>query len=202
MEQQTVTITVQTSGEACSCGDLEIREWYRSRIAQLFDPAYGTPSITVAVERRTTEEEPPKTEKTYRFYGWENATVRDLHGLTPRDYYDLLSELWSAETCSPRLRSGWSRENQTLGQCSITSFLMQDTFGGEVYGVRLPNGGVHCFNIAQGCVFDLTSEQFGKMTLDYVHCPEQARDAHFSDPDKRARYELLKQRLAEKLQQR
>lgn len=31
--------------------------------------------------------------KTYRFYGWETADVRDKRGLTPRDYYDLLSDV-------------------------------------------------------------------------------------------------------------
>ena len=200
MERQTITVTIRTEGEACMLSDPEIREWYRSHIAQLFDPAYGTPGISVSVERETTENAP--SEKTYRFYGWEGATVRDRNGLTPRDYYDLLSDAWCAETCAPRMRPHWSRENQTLGQCSITSFLMQDTFGGRVFGVPLPDGGYHCFNAVGGCLFDLTSEQFGDTALDYTHCPEQVRDAHFSDPDKRARYELLKQRLAARMQQR
>ena len=29
----------------------------------------------------------------YRFYGWESADIRDERGLTPREYYDLLSEI-------------------------------------------------------------------------------------------------------------
>ena len=28
--------------------------------------------------------------KSYRFYGWEDADIKDVKGLTPRDYYDLL----------------------------------------------------------------------------------------------------------------
>ena len=199
MERQTITVTIRTEGEACMQSDSEIREWYRSHVASLFDPAYGTPEISVSVERETTEN--AHSEKTYRFYGWESATVRDRRGLTPCDYYDLLSDVWCAETCAPRLRPRWSRENPTLGQCSITSFLIQDTFGGRVFGVPLKDGGYHCFNLVGGCLFDLTSEQFGNEVLDYVHCPEQVRDAHFSDPDKFARYELLKQRLAARMQQ-
>ena len=198
MEQQIITVTVKTQGDVCELSDPEIMEWYRSHVAGLFNPAYGTPEISVAVERRT--DAPAPSEKPYRFYGWENATIRDRRGLTPRDYYDFLSDCWCAETCSPRLRDNWSEANKTLGQCSITSFLMQDTFGGKVFGVRLPNGGVHSFNIVDGCLFDLTSEQFGGMALDYVHCPEQVRDAHFEDEDKRCRYELLKRLLNEKLQ--
>ena len=40
----------------------------------------------------------------YNFYGWQSADVRDARGLTPRDYYDLLSTLWCADTCAPRMR--------------------------------------------------------------------------------------------------
>jgi ribosomal protein S18 acetylase RimI-like enzyme len=46
-----------------------------------------------------------------------------------------------------------------------------------------------------GCVFDLTSEQFGDTRLDYTNCPEQDRAVHFAKAEKRARYELLKERL-------
>ncbi|HCI73294.1 MAG TPA: hypothetical protein DHV42_01980 [Lachnospiraceae bacterium] len=132
----------------------------------------------------------------YRFYGWETADVKDDLGRTPRDYYDLLSGIWCAETCAPRMRKDWSEENPTLGQCSVTAFLLQDLFGGKVYGVPLENGGFHCFNEVDGCVFDLTSEQFGDTVLDYTGCPEQDRRVHFAKEEKRKRYELLKRRLA------
>lgn len=123
------------------------------------------------------------------FYGWETASpfVRQL--------YDDLLACWCAETCAPRMRPDWSPENPTLGQCSITSFLVQDLMGGKVYGVPLPEGGYHCFNAAQGMVFDLASEQFGDRVLTYTDEYEQLREDHLSDPDKKARYELLKTRL-------
>ena len=135
----------------------------------------------------------------YCFYGWEKADVRDRNGLTPRDYYDLLSEIWCAETCAPRMREDWSPENRTLGQCSITAFLIQDLYGGKVYGVPLEDGSFHCFNEVDGCVFDLTSEQFGDRKLDYENCPEQFRETHFANAEKRARYELLKEKLLSRL---
>ena len=126
----------------------------------------------------------------YHFYGWETASpfVRKL--------YDDLLKCWCAETCAPRMRPDWSEENPTLGQCSITSFLVQDLMGGKVCGIPLPEGGYHCYNIADGMLFDLTSEQFGDTVLDYTDNPEQFRETHFADPDKKARYELLKARLA------
>ena len=133
--------------------------------------------------------------KQYRFFGWETADVRDARGLTPRDYYDLLSRVWCIETCAPRLRDGWSDADKTLGQCTITAFLLQDLFGGKVYGVPLPDGNYHCFNDVGGCVFDLTSEQFAER-LDYTDRPEQFREVHFKKEEKRLRYELLKRKLA------
>ena len=132
----------------------------------------------------------------YKFYGWKTADIKDHRGLTPRDYYDLLSECWSAETCAPRMRNDWNQENCTLGQCSITAFLMQDIYGGKVYGVPLEDGNFHCFNEVDGCVFDLTSEQFGETVLDYEHCPEQFREVHFAKEEKRMRYERLKDLLS------
>lgn len=138
--------------------------------------------------------------KPYRFYGWETADCRPASpgypGIeTPRDLYDRLAELWCAETCAPRLRGGWTAENKTLGQCSITAFLAQDIFGGRVYGILRPGGNFHCYNVAGGKCFDLTSEQFGEEKLDYRDNPEQYREIHFAKEEKRLRYELLKERL-------
>lgn len=127
------------------------------------------------------------------FYGKENVTenIREL-------YEDLL-HCWCRETCAERMRADWSEENPTLGQCSITSFLVQDIFGGRVFGVPLPGGGFHCYNVVDGMKFDLTSEQFGHKAkdLDYNDRYEQTREALFSDPDKKRRYELLKKIYSE-----
>ena len=137
--------------------------------------------------------------KEYQFYGWQAADIRDARGLTPRDYYDLLSEIWCAETCAPRMRPDWSPENRTLGQCSITAFLLQDLYGGKVFGIPLWDGSYHCFNAVDGCVFDLTSEQFGEKTLEYSDCVEQFREDHFAKEEKKQRYQYLREKLLERL---
>lgn len=131
----------------------------------------------------------------FGFYGWREADVRDPNGLTPRDLYGMLMNVWCAETCAPRMRADWSVQNPTLGQCSITAFLVQDLFGGKVYGVPLGDGSFHCYNVAGGCLFDLTSEQFGGRALDYENNPEQFREAHFAKEEKYQRYHLLRERL-------
>jgi hypothetical protein len=52
MEEQKITITVTTKGDKCELSDSEIKEWYETHIAKLFDPKYGTPEIVVSVDRK------------------------------------------------------------------------------------------------------------------------------------------------------
>ncbi len=52
MEEQIITVKIITKGEKCVMTDSEIRQWYGEKIAGLFNPEYGTPEITVNVERR------------------------------------------------------------------------------------------------------------------------------------------------------
>lgn len=136
----------------------------------------------------------------YRFYGHgvANAAPADKRYSavqTPRALYDLLCGIWCSYTCAPRLRESWTKENMTLGQCSITAFLVQDIFGGEVRGVLRPGGNYHCYNVVDGAVFDLTSEQFGDEELDYTDNPIQTREEHFAKEEKLRRYEYLKHEL-------
>lgn len=120
---------------------------------------------------------------------------------TAREFYDLLSGIWCRKTCAPRMQDEWSEDNKTLGQCSITAFLVQDIYGGEVYGILRPGGNYHCYNVVGGHVFDLTSEQFGEETasLKYESNPVQSREVHFAKEEKRLRYEYLKSKVEEAL---
>ena len=141
----------------------------------------------------------------YKFYGWQTADCKPADSTfakvkNPCELYDLLSKIWCAETCAPRMRENWTRENQTLGQCSITAFLAQDIFGGKVYGILRSGGNYHCYNVVGDCVFDLTSEQFGDEKLCYENNPEQSREVHFAKEEKRLRYEYLKSELLKLLE--
>ena len=140
----------------------------------------------------------------YEFYGAETPSVKPTNEkyakiADQRALYDLLLKVWCLETCAPRLRKDWSDKNKTLGQCSITSFLAQDIFGGKVYGVPLPGGGFHCYNVVKGVRFDLTSEQFGQEKLLYDDRYPQSREEHFADEEKFARYQKLRDGLNELL---
>ena len=52
----------------------------------------------------------------YRFWGWEHADAKaitaEYKGIeTPVDLYDALSHVWCADTCAPRMRQNWAKEN-------------------------------------------------------------------------------------------
>ena len=174
--------------------------WISSREKGLYEK-YGAAYVT-EMKDRFGEESGIYRMDTYGFYGWEQATAPALTAAypgiaTPRDLYNALWHVWEKETCAPRMQQDWSEENRTLGQCSITAFLVQDIFGGKVWGVPLGDGNYHCFNAAGDCVFDLTSEQFGGEKLDYSLLYEQTREEHFRKAEKKERYEKLKADLSE-----
>ena len=140
----------------------------------------------------------------YRFYGADTPAV---HPITEkyaairdqRHLYDLMSDIWCEYSCAPRLRPEWSPKNKTLGQCSITAILVQDIFGGEIYGIPLENGGYHCYNAIGDVVFDLTSEQFGGAPLTFACENPQSREEHFTSREKFERYLYLKKELEKKI---
>ncbi len=51
MEKQIIDIRIKTKGETCELSDGEIREWYETKIAGLFNPDFGKPEIEVTVTR-------------------------------------------------------------------------------------------------------------------------------------------------------
>lgn len=140
----------------------------------------------------------------YAFYGADNCDCKPIvDNITiknPKELYDVLQGAWKKETCAPRMQDRWSIDNKTLGQCSITAFLVQDLFGGNVYGVKLPDGNFHCFNVIGKSLFDLTSEQFQNEVLTYTLDYPQSRENHFKKEEKYQRYLLLKKEVLNRIQ--
>lgn len=73
---------------------------------------------------------------------------------SPEALFEALRDAWSAETAS-----GWSEQNPAKGQCSVTSLLVHDLFGGEILKTAT-RGGTHFFNLIDGVRWDLTISQF------------------------------------------
>ncbi len=105
--------------------------------------------------------------------------------------YCALFDLWSRKTCATRMQNKWTALNRTLGQCSVTSFLVQDLLGGDVYGTAHEDGSIHCFNVIDNKVYDLTSAQLNKYE-NYDNGVLQSREVHFLKEEKYNRYLLLK----------
>lgn len=75
-----------------------------------------------------------------------------------RQFSDALFEAWTRETCFPILRDEWSENNRALGQCAVTSLVVQDFFGGEFADNKKFN---HVWNILpDGSHHDFCRSQF------------------------------------------
>ena len=100
----------------------------------------------------------------YKFLGYETAgDVKPSANCGYKldsllDLYNVLSDgIWREATCAPRMQSKWNEDNKTLGQCSITAFLVQDIFGGEVYGIKRPDGSFHCLRSSSSAMRGMSS---------------------------------------------
>ena len=102
-----------------------------------------------------------KYDPIYRFYGCEYADeikpIKPCGAATLGKFYLACRKSWSFDTCSPDYRHLWSAENNAAGQCTISSILVHEYFGGEILNIP----GEHTFNRIDGKIVDITSEQFG-----------------------------------------
>lgn len=110
----------------------------------------------------------------------------------------ILNECYGRDTCYPKLRSNWSENNKQLGQCAITSLIVDDYFNYDIYKCKV-NGVSHYFNMNNSKIIDLTKEQFGDSNIQYENLQKVSRDEILSSDDTRKRYFVLKNRVLEKI---
>ena len=113
-----------------------------------------------------------------------------------KEVYGILLKVWTKETCAPRMRQEWDQNHPSYGQCSVTAYLIQDLFGGEVRSIKLEDGSNHCFNIIDEKLFDLTSPQFNT-NLSYDNSEIRTKEELLQNEEKTARYLFLKERVLE-----
>lgn len=103
------------------------------------------------------------------------------------------AEAWSRDTTLDA--DGWSPTNPALGQCAVTSLVIQDLLGGQLLRGALP-GGSHYWNLLEdGREVDATRGQFdGDFAPTEVQ--ERAREYVLSFPETMSRYERLRARVA------
>ena len=84
---------------------------------------------------------------------------------------DALSKSWSLESSSK-----WSENNPAKGQCGVTTLVVNDLLGGEIYKTKLP-GGWHFYNIINGNRYDFTASQFTDEII-YMDLPSDREEAY------------------------
>lgn len=105
----------------------------------------------------------------------------------------ILLKCWSQKTCYPSMQKAWNQANPSIGQCAITSLLVQKYFGGQIKKCTI--GSIsHYYNEISGTVIDLTKEQFNK-SIEYKEPLIKTKDDILSNPDTKNRYELLIQKM-------
>lgn len=114
-----------------------------------------------------------------------------------RPFYNKLKNAWCRESCSPSLRENWPNGNRAKGQCFVTAAAVQEAFGGEVFEMRIAEKEIHYYNVIDGEIVDLSSEQFAEpLTADFYRAGIPSDMAlRMSDPIKKARYAVLIRRM-------
>ena len=112
-------------------------------------------------------------------------------------FYHKLKDAWCKESCSPSLRDKWPNGNIAKGQCFVTAAAFQESFGGEIFELRLKENEIHYYNVINGEIVDLSSEQFEEnITADFYKAGTLSNVAvRMSDPIKKERYAVLLSRL-------
>lgn len=107
---------------------------------------------------------------------------------TPVELYQTLKTAWSLESSS-----SWTSENPAKGQCSVTSLVVQDIFGGSILKTKT-HGGTHFYNLIDGVRWDLTVSQFDR-PIPFEDRPATREDAVADTSEQQ--YRALKSRLSQ-----
>ena len=122
---------------------------------------------------------------------------------------EALRASWSPET------STWGEDlpvdNPARGQCAVSSLVVQDFLGGDLFRVRANGDGIdekHYYNVLDdGTVIDTTREQYQGKVVSLTPAPVDLEGKYVSirekvldNEDTRKRYELLRQLVNDNLQ--
>ena len=113
-----------------------------------------------------------------------------------RKLKQLLEKSWDKDTCSPTLINTWSEDNPSIGQCAITSLIVNDFFGGKIMRCMTSTGS-HYYNLIDDEIVDLTFEQFAGEKVNYEDGEERTREYLLSNDDTKNRYIKLNNNLKE-----
>ena len=83
------------------------------------------------------------------------AQLNVIHEMINPDHIiEVLRKCWSSKSSSK-----WNKNNPALGQCSVSSLVIQHFYGGEILKTKV-SGEWHFYNKIDDKIFDFTAEQF------------------------------------------
>ena len=112
-------------------------------------------------------------------------------------YYNKIKNAWCKESCSPSLQKNWPNGSIAKGQCFVTAIAVSESFGGDVFELKIAEQEIHYYNVIDGEIVDLSSEQFGEnITSDfYLGGTRSNIPLRMSDPIKKERYAVFISRI-------
>jgi hypothetical protein len=109
----------------------------------------------------------------------------------------LLLKYWDHETSHD---SNWTPGNPSLGQCAITSLVIQEILGGEIARIVTSNLS-HYFNVIAGNIYDFTEDQFEYKPSYYPH-EIVGREDLLSNQATQYRHEVFRSKLMIELEEK
>lgn len=126
--------------------------------------------------------------------------------MSPRSVQSLMAALhdsWRKETSFTPLE--WTAQNPARGHCLVSTLVVQDYFGGDIRRYDVKAGGFsethYCNLLPEGATLDVTAMQYSQAvqlsaTPILLKGYRTVRERYLADPDTRAKYELLRDRVA------
>lgn len=96
---------------------------------------------------------------------------------------------WNSDTCVSYLKNDWCSDKKSLGQCAVTSLILNLYMGGKIMRC-MSETGYHYYNLINGYIVDLTVDQF-KSLPDYKNSEERSIEYLLSNEDTKNRYLIL-----------
>lgn len=105
-----------------------------------------------------------------------------------------IRQSWSGDTSAC---PDWTPAQPSTGQCAVSALVIQDYLGGVLVRATV-NGTSHYWNrLPDGEALDLTRDQFPD--FDPVGTTQRSRDYALSFPRTRERYQVLQERVRDRL---
>jgi len=105
---------------------------------------------------------------------------------------EVLKTCWIKETSNQPEK--WTATNPTLGQCAITSVIVNELFGGIIIRGEMKSGQTHYWNLIGNDVIDLTRDQF-KYDLSFENIRQVTAEKILNNENTAKRYEILSKKL-------